>query len=138
MFPSVHLNEKAPQPEASIQYALRSLAYLARMGYSTLALGFHVELERRARSMEEPPASASAAAAARAGAGERFVLLREQARREAVRAAHEVGKGMRELPSLAHATHFPGFRAHLFAEVLLREVDITGQLEGETVTALES
>lgn len=131
LFPEGQQDQAPPKRPVPIQYALRSISYFVRTGYAVLALGFHRELERQARALPAPTDEFAARSR------ERMELLRKQVREVAVRAGHEMGKSMQQLPSLPHVTHFRGYRLHLWAEVLLDSAE-GGVLSPETVAALES
>ncbi|ORY92615.1 hypothetical protein BCR35DRAFT_298083 [Leucosporidium creatinivorum] len=131
LFPEGDHEHAPPKRDVPVQYALRSISYLARTGYSVLTLAFHRELERRARELPAPTDEFAARSR------ERMDLLRRQVREVVIRAGHEVGKSMQQLPSLPHVTHFRGYRLHLWAQVLLDSAE-GGSLSPETVSALES
>lgn len=130
LFPEGQQDQAPPKRPVPAQYALRSISYFVRTGYCVLALGFHRELERRAHAALAPTDEFAA------HSRERMEVLRKQAREVAVRAGHEMGRSMQQLPSLPHVTHFRGYRLHLWAEVLLDSAE--GNLSSETASALES
>ncbi|ORY90286.1 hypothetical protein BCR35DRAFT_323723 [Leucosporidium creatinivorum] len=120
--------------EHDIQAVLQSVRVFYALGYTSVVLSLHLELQRRVREESLPPAQTPAEERER----ERVALVRKQVKEMMREAAREWARASGDLPSIAHATHFRFFHTEHWALVLLEEVQETGVLSLENSKALES